>query len=78
MELVLQRVSSSLSRVFTKTSDEVFENLPSSTGDNMEEVDTLKETKHEIGEIATSVEVVNTPLEAVETLQIESSILLML
>ena len=33
----------------------------------MEEVSTLKETKHEISEIATSVEVVNTPLEAVET-----------
>ena len=66
-ELVLQQVSSNLSRVFTETLDEVFENLPSSAGDNVEEVDTPKETKHEIGDIATSVEVVNTPLEAVET-----------
>ena len=75
---MLQQVSSNLSRVFTKTSDEVLEDLPSSAGDNVEEVDTPKETKHEIGDIATSVEIVNTPLEAVETLQIESSILPML
>ena len=62
---MLQQVSSNLSRGFTETSDEVFEKLPSSPGDNVEEVDTPKETKHEIGDVATSVEVVNTPLEAI-------------
>ena len=62
---MLQQVSINLSRRFTETSDEVFEKLPSSPGDDLEEVDTLKETEHEIGDVATSVEVVNTPLEAI-------------
>ena len=62
---MLQQVSNNLSRRFTETSDEVFEKLPSSPGDDVEEVDTPKVTKHEIGDVATSVEVVNTPLEAI-------------
>ena len=64
-ELVLQQVSINLSRRFTETSDEVFEKLPSSPGDDLEEVETLKETEHETGEIATSVEFVDTPLDAI-------------
>ena len=46
---------------------EVFERifLPA-TEDNVEEVRTPRETKHEIPEDATSVEVVNTLLEAVD------------
>ena len=47
--------------------DEVFEKifLPA-TEDNVEEVKTPRETKHEIPEDATSVEVENTLLEAVD------------
>ena len=62
---MLQQVSINLSRRFTETSDEVFEKLPSSPGDDLEEVDTLKETEHETGDVATSVEFVNTPLDAI-------------
>ena len=63
---MLQQVSINLSRKFTETSDEVFEKLPSSPGDDLEEVDTLKETEHETGNVATSVELVKTPLDAFE------------
>ena len=62
---MLQQVSINLSRRFTETSDEVFEKLPSSPGDDLEEVDTLKETEHETGNVASSVEFVNTPLDAI-------------
>ena len=52
---MLQRVSINLSRKITETSDEVFEKLPSSPGDDLEEVDTFKETEHETDEITTSI-----------------------
>ena len=72
---MLQQVSINLSRKFTETLDEVFEKLPFSPGDDLEEADTLKETEHETGDVATSVEFVKTPLDAIVALQIEPSIL---
>ena len=46
--------------------NEVFENLPSSAEDNVEDVSTLSETEHKIKDNATSVEVMNTLIEALE------------
>ena len=56
---------SNLSRKITETSDEVFKELPSSPEDDLEEVDTLKEMEHETDEIATSVESLDAPLDAI-------------
>ena len=64
------RVSASLwqpeQEIYQETSNEAFENLPPNAEDNVEDVGTLSETKHEITGDATSVEVMNTPLEALE------------
>ena len=52
--------------MYQETSNEVFENPPSSTEDNVEDVSNLSETEREIKEDDTSVEVMNTLIEALE------------
>ena len=67
MDLVLQGVSDNLSREFAKTSDEAFkESFLPATEDDVEEVKASREAENEIPDDATSVEVEDTPLEAVE------------